>query len=189
MNWKATRLLLVGSILALLLSTPVHAQVAGATLSGTVTDASGGAIAGAKISVRNVATNITVGTTTNTSGLYSVPNLIPADYEVAISAAGFSTALSKVTLTVGKQQELSVSLNVGRVTEEVTVTGAAPSVETTNSTISAEVDSTTVRELPLNGRDWASLAQLQPGVAGVRTQEVITQVGAVGRGLGTQMEH
>ncbi|MFY9528919.1 MAG: carboxypeptidase regulatory-like domain-containing protein [Candidatus Acidiferrales bacterium] len=187
MNRNATKSLLLGSILVLLLSTPVHAQVAGASLSGTITDASGGAIAGAKISVRNVATNVTVGTTTNTSGFYTMPNLIPADYEVAISAEGFSTAVSKLTLTVGKQQELSVSLNVGRVTEEVTVTGAAPAVETTNSTISAEVDSTTVRELPLNGRDWASLATLQPGVAGVRTQEVITQVGSHARGLGSQL--
>ncbi len=187
MNRNATMLLLLGSILVLLLSTPVHAQVAGATLSGTVTDASGGAVAGAKISVRNVATNVTIGTTTNTSGFYSVANLIPADYEVAVSAAGFSTAVSKLTLTVGKQQELSVSLNVGRVTEEVTVIGAAPAVETTNSTISAEVDSTTVRELPLNGRDWASLAALQPGVAAVRTQEVITQVGSHARGLGSQL--
>jgi hypothetical protein len=77
-------------------------------------------------------------------------------------------------------------LKVGQVTQTVEVTGAAPTVDTTNSTLSAEVDSTTVRELPLNGRDWASLAQLQPGVAQVRTQELVTQVGAVGRGLGTQ---
>jgi Carboxypeptidase regulatory-like domain len=187
MNPKATRFLVLSAILVLVYSAPLRAQVAGATLSGSVIDASEGAITGARVSVRNVSTNVTVGTTTNTSGFYTVPNLIPADYEVSVSAAGFSTAVSKVTLTVGKQQEMNVSLTVGRLTEKLTVTGAAPQVELATSTLAGNVEAAEIRELPLNGRDWASLATLQPGVASVRTQEQITQLGSHARGLGMQM--
>jgi len=187
MNREATKWLIMGSILVLLLSTPTRAQVVGATVSGTVTDPRGDAIPNAKVSAKNLGTSVSTTTTTNTSGEFSIANLNPAEYEVSVSAAGFSTPVTKVTLTVGAKQELNFSLKVGQLTEFVEVTGAAPAVETNNSTLSAEVDSTTVRELPLNGRDWASLATLQPGVASVRTQELITQVGAVGRGLGSQI--
>jgi hypothetical protein len=187
MNRKATISLLVGSILALLLSLPTRAQVVGATISGTITDARGDSVPNAKVTAKDLATGVSTSTTTNTYGAYSIPNLNPAEYEISASATGFSTARTKATLTVGAKQEVNFSLKVGQVTEVVEVSGAAPAVDTTNSTLTAEVDSTTVRELPLNGRDWASLAQLQPGVAGVRTQELITQVGAVGRGLGTQI--
>jgi hypothetical protein len=187
MNRNITKWLLLGSILVLLFSAPVRAQVVGATVSGTITDPHGDAIPNAKVSAKNLATGVSTSTTTNATGAFSIANLNPAEYEISSSATGFSTAQTKVTLTVGAKQEVNLQLKVGQVTQIVEVTGAAPTVETTNSTLSAEVDSTTVRELPLNGRDWASLATLQPGVASVRTQELITQVGAVGRGLGSQM--
>ncbi len=187
MNRKATTCLLLASILVLLLSTPTRAQVVGATVSGSITDPRGDAIPNAKVSAKNLATGVSTTTTTNATGAFSIANLNPADYEISANAAGFSTAVTKVTLTVGAKQEVNLALKVGQVTQIVEVTGAAPSVETTNSTISAEVDSTTVRELPLNGRDWASLATLQPGVAGVRTHEEIQQVGSHARGLGAQL--
>jgi hypothetical protein len=187
MNPKVAKVLVLSLVLGLLFSVPLRAQVVGATLSGTITDPRGGAIPGAKVSAKNLATGASTSTTTNATGAFSIANLNPADYEVSSSAAGFSTVQTRVTLTVGAKQEVNLVLKVGQLTEIVEVTGAAPTVETTNSTLSAEVDSTTMRELPLNGRDWASLATLQPGVASVRTQEVITQVGAVGRGLGSQM--
>lgn len=187
MNRKAIKSLLLGSIFALLLSMPTRAQVVGATVSGTITDQRGAPIPNAKVSAKNLDTGVTTSTTTNTDGAFSIANLNPTEYEVSASAVGFSKSLTKVTLTVGAKQEVNFSLKIGEMTQVVEISGAAPAVETTNSTLSAEVDSTTIRELPLNGRDWASLAQLQPGVASVRTQELITQVGAVGRGLGTQM--
>ncbi len=187
MNRKATMWLVLGLILVLLLSTPTRAQVVGATVSGSITDPRGDAIPNAKVSAKNLATGVSTTTTTNATGAFSIANLNPGDYEISSNAAGFSTAVTKITLTVGAKQEVNLALKVGQDTQIVEVTGEAPTVETTNSTISAEVDSTTVRELPLNGRDWASLATLQPGVASVRTQELITQVGAVGRGLGSQM--
>jgi hypothetical protein len=187
MNPKVVAFVLGVCILSLILSAPAQAQVVGATLSGTITDPRGGAIPNANVSAKNLATGLATSTTTNTDGVFSIVNLNPAEYEVSASATGFSTSKTKVTLTVGAKQEVNLSLKVGQVTEVVEVTGAAPTIETTNSTLSAEVQSTTIRELPLNGRDWASLATLQTGVAQVRTQELITQVGAIGRGLGTQM--
>jgi Carboxypeptidase regulatory-like domain/TonB-dependent Receptor Plug Domain len=173
--------------LSLGISLPVRAQVSGATLSGTITDAQGGAVPDAKVSAKNSGTGISSDTTTNSAGTYTIVNLVPGDYEVSISAPGFSTTSSKVTLSVGAKQQMSLALTVGQVSQTVEVTGAAPQVELQSSAISDQVTATTVRELPLNGRDWASLATLQPGVIGVRTQRDFTQVGAGGRGLGTQM--
>ena len=187
MTTKVIRFVLGVCVLCLMISAPLRAQVVGATVSGTITDPRGDAIPNAKVSAKNLGTGVTSSTTTNGTGAFSIANLNPAEYEISANAAGFSTAQTKVTLTVGAKQEVNLALKVGQVTQIVEVTGAAPTVETTNSTLSAEVDSTTMRELPLNGRDWASLATLQPGVATVRTQELITQVGAVGRGLGSQM--
>ena len=187
MNPKTIRLLALSLTIGLLFSMPVHAQVAGATLTGAVTDVQGGAIADAKVSVRNVATNVLVETATNASGVFTVPNLNAGDYEVSISASGFSTAMSKVALTVGAKQEMNLSLAVGQITQQVTVTDAAPQVQLATSTMSGNVEGAEIRELPLNGRDWASLATLQPGVATVRTQEQVTQVGSHARGLGLQL--
>lgn len=187
MKRKATTCLFLGSILVLLLSAPARPQVVGATVSGTITDPRGDPIPNAKVSAKNLGTSVSTSTISNSAGEFNIANLNPADYEISASAPGFSTAVTKVTLTVGEKQQVNLALKVGQVTQIVEVTGAAPAVDTTSSTLTAEVNSTTVEELPLNGRDWASLATLQPGVAQVRTQEVITQVGAVGRGLGTQM--
>jgi hypothetical protein len=116
MNSKATKLLVLSCILGLLFSAPIRAQVSGATLSGSVTDAQGGVVPNAKVSVKNLGTGIAVETTTNGAGAYNVPNLTPADYEVSVSAQGFRTAVSKVTLTVGAKQEMNFSLTVGQIT-------------------------------------------------------------------------
>jgi hypothetical protein len=189
MNAKAVSLLVLSSILGLIFSTPVRAQVSGATVSGIVTDSQGGAVPNAKISIKNAATNVTVETASNASGAYTAPNLNPGDYTVSVSAAGFSTTVSKVTLTVGAKQEMNFSMAVGELTQTVEVTGAAVQVDLTSSTISGNVQGAEVRELPLNGRDWASLATLEPGVASVRSQydPNINPSAAGGRGLAMQL--
>jgi hypothetical protein len=178
-------------ILALspLLSGTALAQVAGATLSGTVTDQSGAFVPQAAISIRNVATDITRATTTSASGFYSVPNLLPGTYDVKASAQGFSTHLSTgITLTVGAQQVLDITLQVGQISQTVQVTTEAPNVELASSSISATVNSTTVRELPLNGRSWTDLAALQPGVSAITTQTDFAVGGDRGnRGFGNQI--
>src|SRR5438094_5187126 len=171
-------------VLCLIAPVPLHAQVAGATLSGTITDGQGGVVPGVSVSVMNIATGVTASTKTNEVGAYSVPNLNAGDYQLSVSAPGFSTAVAKLTLNVGQKQEFNLALMVGTLSEAVEVTAGAPLVELTSSTISGNVDATTLRELPLNGRDWASLAALEPGVASVRTHPLGTQAS---RGLGLHM--
>ncbi len=169
--------------------TPLRAQVAGATLSGAVTDASGGAVANATVSIKNVATGIVRDVRTDSSGYYSAPNLLPGGYEVSASAKGFATAVQRgITLSVGSTPVLNFSLRVGEVSDKVEVTTAVPTVELASSTISGNVDATTVRELPLNGRDWTTLATLQAGVETVPVQQPNQGTAPKGnRGYGNQM--
>src|SRR4029077_6183164 len=106
------------------------------------------------------------------AGFYSAPNLLPGTYEVSASATGFSTEVQTgLTLTVGAEQALNFTLQVGQVTQTVQVTGEAPIVELASSSISAVVNSNTVVELPLNGRDWTQLAALQPSVNTLTVQK------------------
>jgi hypothetical protein len=173
-----------------LLRVTAHAQVAGATLSGTVTDQSGALLPQATISIRNVSTDITRTTTTSAAGFYSVPNLLPATYDVKASAQGFSSHISTgVILTVGAQQVLDITLQVGQISQTVEVSTEAPTVELASSSISATVNSTTVRELPLNGRSWTDLAALQPGVSAVGQIQTDFAVGGDrgNRGFGNQI--
>jgi len=180
----------LGVFLAFVLcfSVSVHAQVTGATLSGTVTDASGAVVAGAQISAKNNATGVSRDVTTDSSGLYALPNLAPGDYEVRVSAKGFSTAVqSNLSLAVGQQQQLNFSLKVGETSQTVQVTEAAPQIELSSSTLTGQVEAETVRELPLNGRDWTQLATLQPGVKRIETQ-MSTDTSARGnRGFGAEL--
>jgi Carboxypeptidase regulatory-like domain len=168
--------LCVSVVLALLLAAscpaPMRAQVAGATLSGVVTDASGAGVPNVTVSIKNVTTGVVRDVKTDSDGYYTAPNLLPGSYEVRASAKGFATVVQKgITLTVGATPVLNLSLRVGEVSETVEVTTAVPTVELTNSTVSGNVDASTVRELPLNGRDWTTLATLQAGVATVPVQQ------------------
>ena len=175
--------------LCLMMSLPLHAQVTGATISGTITDASGAVIAGAEVSIKNTSTGIIRNTTSDSAGFYTVPNLIPGPYEVKVEAKGFSTVVQpNVTLAVGAQQQLNVLMKVGQTSQTVLVTEAAPQIELTSSTLSGQVEAETVRELPLNGRDWAQLATLSPGVSAIENQMPF-DAGAVrgNRGFGAQL--
>jgi hypothetical protein len=186
----ANTVLALGALgLSLLISTSAWAQVAGATLSGAVTDPSGAIIPQAQISIKNVATGISTTAVANADGLYTAPNLLPGTYEITVSAPGFTTEVrTGIVLTVGAQQVLNFTLKVGQVTEKVQVTGAAPVVQLASSTVSAVVGSRTVVELPLNGRDWTQLAALEPSVNVVVVQQPVSAVINRGtRGYGTQM--
>jgi hypothetical protein len=155
-------------------------QVAGGTILGTVSDPSGAVIRDAAVAIKDVATGVIRPTSTNSSGIYSAPNLRAGEYELTVSAPGFSAEVATgIRLTVGAQQTVDFTLKVGKTSEQVQVTGEVPNVDLTKSSISAQVDGGSVRELPLNGRDWTQLATLQPGVAGVRGQ---IQLGSVASG-------
>src|SRR5258708_1847080 len=157
--------------IASLSASQAYAQVSGATLSGTVTDPSGAVIAGARVSIMNKATGVVRDVTTDSAGFYSAPNLLPGPYEVTASASGFSTAKQpELELTVGAQQILNMPLKVGEASQTVLVTEAAPLVQLGTSTMSSQVESKEISEMMLNGRDWASLATLSPGVNAIETQ-------------------
>jgi hypothetical protein len=185
----ASVIALVAFAFSPLLLATAHAQVAGATLSGTVADQSGGVVPHAAISIKNIATGITRISRTSAAGFYSTPNLLPGTYEIRATAQGFSSELQTgIELTVGEDQVLNFTLRVGQMTQTVEVTTEAPAVQLASSSISAVVNSTTVRELPLNGRSWTDLASLQPGVDAIQTQANFTSGADRGnRGFGAQL--
>jgi hypothetical protein len=127
--------------------------------------------------------------TTNTDGFYTAVNLLPGEYQVKITAVGFNSELKTgITMNVGAQQTFDLALHVGTVTHTVEVTTEAPAVQVTSSEISATVNATTVRELPLNGRSWTDLAALQPGVDTIQTQPSFATGSDRGnRGFGQQL--
>jgi hypothetical protein len=167
----------------------LYAQVAGGTLSGTITDPTGRAVPQAQILIKNVATGVERTVTTNTDGFYTAVNLLPGEYQLRITATGFNTEIKTgITMNVGAQQTFDLALKVGTVANTVQVTTEAPAVQVSSSEISATVNATTVRELPLNGRSWTDLAALQPGVETIQTQPSFS-VGADrgNRGFGQQL--
>lgn len=106
----AKHVLPLGILMFILVSEPLQAQVSDATLSGTVTDSAGAVVPNAKISVKNLETGQSTATQTNSAGLYRLPNLPAADYEVTISADGFETKVAKVTLAGGTTQTMTAAL-------------------------------------------------------------------------------
>ncbi len=190
-SWRRHATVLLAICFFLAGSARLGAQVTGATLSGVVSDVKGAVIAQATVSIRNVATGTTREVTTNGDGFYSAPNLLPGKYQVKVSSPSFETLLQKgIELTVGAQQTLNLTMQVGNNTQTVVVSEAPPSVQTSSSTMSATVDARTVRELPLNGRDWTSLATLEPGVASIPNQATDSFSANKGnRGFGNQLSN
>src|SRR6202171_6404223 len=128
---KLTKILapLVVIVFSLSLTASIYSQVTGATLSGTISDPSGGLIPGAQISIRNTATGMNKDFQADSDGYYTAPNLAPGTYEVRITAKGFNTTILTVTLAVGAQQQLNIPMKVGETTQTVQVTQAARSEE------------------------------------------------------------
>jgi len=178
----------VALLVSLALPARIMGQIVGGTLVGTVTDPSGAVIPGVKVAIKNVATGVVTTVTTNSAGLYSAPNLLPGNYQATFTGSGFKTEVrAGITLTVGVQQVLNVTMAVGSVSQIVQVTGAAPTVQLASSTITGQVNATTVRELPLNGRTWTDLATLQPGVTSIHAFASANSPDRIGRGLGNQV--
>jgi hypothetical protein len=159
---RYSQLLLIGVLLGAALAS---AQVSTGTISGVVQDASGAAIPGAMVVVRNVDTGTTRNLTTDAGGRYEAPNMPLGNYEITAQQSGFQTEVrSGINLTVGREAVVNLGLKVGQISEKVLVTGEAPLVESTSSTLSSLVDERTIRDLPLNGRSYDQLALTQPGV-------------------------
>src|SRR6516225_6976151 len=170
MSLKIRRLsgVVLAIVLGILAITPASAQVAGGTMLGTVSDASGAVVARAQVTIKNLATGIVRVVSTDGNGFYSAANLLPGTYSITASAAGFATEVrSGIDLTVGSETLINLRLRLGTTQEKIEVQSSTPGVQLATSTISDEVGSRTITDLPLNGRDWAALATLSPGVASV----------------------
>ncbi len=144
------------------------AQSVGGTILGTVRDQQAAAIPGSQVSIVNTATGIRRELSTNENGVYHAPNLQPGSYDLNFQAEGFASRLRKeVLLNVGAEVVIDVDLQLAGVTETVEVAAEEITVDLATATVSRNVGGTTIRELPLNGRDWTQLATLQPGAASI----------------------
>src|ERR1700730_13933958 len=104
-------------VISPLIPISLHAQVVGATLSGTVTDQSGAVIPNTQISIKNVATGLARVVATDPAGFYTAPNWLPGPYEITAAASGFATKVqTDITLSVGAEQVLNITMQVGQVT-------------------------------------------------------------------------
>ena len=121
-------------------------------------------VSGASVSVTNLGTGRVVTVQTGGSGDFSVPTLNPAQYKVEVKAANFKTVTQTVTLQVGQVLPLNFSLPAGAVTETVEVTSAAPLVAADSSDLGEVIQGRQVIDLPLNARNFTTLATLVPGV-------------------------
>jgi len=182
---------LVVPVIALLLGAApaLRAQVSTGTIAGTVTDPSGAFAANATVVVTNTATGIKTRATTSSAGFYSAPNLQTGPYTVTVAVPGFAPQeTAGIELTVGAQVEINMQLKVGSSDQKITVTTAPPAIDLVTSTTMPVVDERTIVSLPLNGRDWTQLANLQPGVAAVRTQSPVAVTNQrANRGVGNQL--
>ncbi len=157
-------LALTVALALLLTATPMFAQTAGVIL-GVVKDSSGGSVPDAKVTVTNTGTNDTRSTTSGDDGAWRVPGLNPGNYTVKIEKDGFKTSTQTgIALDVAQQFVVNPVLEVGAATQEVTVTGEAPIVNTTTSSLGGLVNDQQMADLPLNGRNYMDLTLLQPGV-------------------------
>src|SRR5687768_11064233 len=149
-------------------SAPVLAQGTGSAIQGTVTDAQGAVMPGASVVVANIQTGWTRDVITDERGWYRATAITPGDYELRVTLQGFATQIRRgLTVTVGQEATVNVALRVANIEESVTVTGAAPLVETTRSTLGTTVTRDSLDNLPLITRNFAGLATLAPGVTGV----------------------
>src|SRR2546425_4612979 len=158
------RVVLAIALLATTASLAV-AQITSATISGTIKDETGGVLPGVDVVVRNVDTGLTRSAVTDPNGYFTVPGLPPGKYETRAMLQGFRTGVQTgIALEVAQQAGLSLVLKVGTTEETITVSGESALVETRSAALSAIVLGKTIEELPLNGRNYITLATLQPGI-------------------------
>ncbi len=166
----ATILALVAGAIFILASSAVSwAQYhVNATITGTITDASGAVIPGVKVTVTNTATNATQSTETNSAGVYFFSDMPPATYTLTASKEGFNTCQgTDLVLEPSSTRTFSCALKVGQTTETVSVSASQLQVQTDTSQLSEVINSTQIEQLPDNGRNFANFLALEPGVEGI----------------------
>jgi hypothetical protein len=177
-----------------LAAAPAFAQdtVNFATLSGTVTDVSGGVVIGAEVRATHVATNVATSATTDAAGRFRLPYLRVGDYEITVSAPGLRQEVRRLTATAGASFDVPVTLSPAGVSNEVTVTAETAIVDAARSQIASTVSADEARVLPMNGRNFLDLALLVPGVSptnvggGTQLFPETSAVPGVGLSVGSQ---
>jgi len=143
---------------------PLAAQVDHASLSGTVTDASGAVIQGASVETVSAETGFRRQTITGMSGTYEIPGLPIGSYTVTFTKQGFKpTEVKGVDLVVGQPRTIDARLVVGAMSETVEVTGTLETLNRNSAEVGGSVEAAQIREIPVDGRNWASLMLLVPG--------------------------
>src|SRR5215213_263408 len=165
-NLRTGAMLIIPAFLMLFLALPVSAQKSSGQISGNVTDPGGAVLPDATVTVTQVGTGLQRTVTTNDDGNYTITDLPIGVYRVSVTKTGFKeTVAENVTINVATTTRQDFSLQVGQVGERVEVTADAVQVETQTGAIGEVINGEQVRELPLNGRSFVQLTQLQPGVA------------------------
>src|ERR1700719_3961844 len=165
-GWCKTAMQLLAITLGvLLLCTSAFAQGNAGRILGTVSDQSGGTVAGATVTVIDTARGVSRTLTSDDAGEYNAPNLTPGSYTVRAEAKGFKKLeRQNVVLEVGKEVRVDLTVQPGEQAQTVTVTEAIPLVETTNATLGGTLENTQINDMPLNGRNYQNLMALRPGV-------------------------
>jgi carboxypeptidase family protein len=168
-SWKSSVFAVVLLLVASLLASDAWAQVT-ASLTGTLKDTSGAVVPGVTVTIKNLESGLTRTAETDASGSYNAPSLPVGQYEVSAEKPGFKQQVRRgITLAVAQQAVVNLTLEVGEVEQQVTVTAAAPLVNTTLSPTSGLVGEKQVKDLPLNGRSFDQLLTLTTGTTNYTT--------------------
>src|SRR4051812_32507324 len=162
MNWRG---LLCLSLQFLLIAPGMVGQVSTGTIVGTITDTSGGNVAAVSVTITDAGTGLARKVVSDSDGSYAAPNLKPGEYRITASAPGFNTqTIQGIALQVDEHARVDIVLQVGDVTQQVTVDATAQIIASENATVGEVIENKRIVELPLNGRQFLSLALLTPGV-------------------------
>lgn len=170
------RILRIASLSIVCLTFAAVAQETRGSFSGIVTDSTGGLITGATLTVTNVDTNTAVQTTTNSTGYYEFPLLIAGNYQLTVGAGGFKKLVrSGLTLGLGEQQKIDLTLQVGNASESVTVTGESPIIDTSTTSSGKTLTTRELQDLPVLANNIVIQARMVPGVQTSGTTQYLTE--------------
>jgi hypothetical protein len=160
------RFVILAALIVVGLSPTASAQttISTGSIQGTITDQSGAVVPGAKVAITNKGTGQTFSVTTTSSGTYASGALNPGEYQVRVEAKGFKTSESPVTVQVNVTSSANLKLAVGQESEVVEVQGSEVAVNTEQATVQGVLTAQQIETLPINGRNFLDLAQLEPGV-------------------------
>jgi Carboxypeptidase regulatory-like domain len=182
--------ILLKTVLTIACAGLVLAQTSAGSIRGSVTDQTGSVLPNATVTVKNLDTNSDRKLTTNDDGLYNADNLLPGVYEVGVEVRGFQRSIKRVTVLTGNTHTADFSLTIGASNETVTITSEAAQINTNDYKIDGVITRERIDALPLNGRNFLELGQMEPGVSVTITgnpggsANSFTQVSVAGAGAG-----